>query len=286
MQHDWSPAKAEIRYLLRDFLEDYHTQAQELGFTFIHQILFGMIPIDLRTHLSITTADIDIGCSGSKTPLMWATTMSDLTAMQSLLEFGANITLSDSCGRNVFHMAAWHGSVEALKLLLDPIATDPEKSASFRRAIDQPNIYGITPLCTALLRGRTACALRILQVPCTINPPYPIIDPLLPAIQTNNHEIITYLLENEASTDCKDTDQMGVLHIAACFANVKTLLILLDNPPRNAGVTDADNYGNTRMRCFEVARMNYVKEDVVSMVKSREVFERLLNEVNLYRSRL
>lgn len=287
-----SPALGIIRDLFKDFLEEYENLTQELNFPVLHQIVIGMTDIDLRAQLSVTTAQIDARCSQGRTPLMWATSRSNLNAIQLLLDFGASPYVTDFEHRNVFHIAAYNKSIKPLKLLLDIITAGPmplniEQEGLQIRLIDQPDIYGLSPLSLAIARKRTDHALHLLEYHCAIDTPSHRVSPLILAVENNENKILRYLLTKGARTDAVDRDQMGVLHIAGAIGDLETILTLLHHEaPLDVDVTHTDIYGCTPIRCFELHRKLYVQEDEQLLAKSREAFERLLNKVNSYRLQL
>lgn len=110
-----------IKSLFRDYLEDYDTRVaipRELGLTILHQIVLGIVDIDLKTHLVASTAEIDIRCATGRTPLGWAIVRSDLNAVKLLVEFGASLSITmKPFDRNVIHEAARYSSIETLAWL-------------------------------------------------------------------------------------------------------------------------------------------------------------------------
>lgn len=77
---------------------------------------------------------------------------------------------------------------------------------------------------------------------------------------------------------------MGVLHLAGGLVDLETISILLRCEGHlNASITAADVNGRTPMRCFEMDRYIFLKEDAETLSKSREAFISLLNKVSSYR---
>lgn len=209
--------------------------------------------------------------------------------MQLLLDFGASLDTRDTVNGNIFHIAARHGSLEALKLLLNITTAGPmdiEKENLQKRLLNQIDIWNSTPLGNAISRNRTSQALLLLQYNFDINPPLPGFSPLLVAIQYREHEIIKCLLARGAKTDVVDNESMGILHYAGGIGDHETLLILLQHEPLIADVTLADKDGRTPMRCFELDRKILVQEDEQLFAESRKVFEILLNKANSYQLQL
>lgn len=277
-----------IKNLFKDFFEDYEdTVARELNLTVLHQIILGMIGIDLETQLSLTTADIDARCSVGRTPLHWATVRSDLRTMQLLIDFGASLTVTTFYQRSVVYEAARHGSIEALRLLLDTISSNAQHNPHLAHLISQPDSFGTSPLETAICESKTDHASLLLQFQCAIDPLPGCSQtaPILVAIQYNTHEILRSLLGRGARTDVVDYDQFGILHMAASQADLETLLILLHHDgPLNASTTALNLDGKTPMGCFEEMQGPWFRaaEDRELRDKYREAFLSLLNKVNLY----
>lgn len=281
-----------IKDLFNNFLEDYDALAKELNLTFLHQIVLGMVDIDLRTHLSITTSNINTCCSNGRTPLMWAAIRSDLEAIQTLIDFGASFDTVGYDNWNVFHTTARYGSIETLKLLLDN-ATAMLKSPNIYPhnleplLFDRPDVAGYTPLIYALHQRKESHALLLLEYQCTINPLFPIESPLLHAVEYNMHKVLKYLLMKGVKTDVVDTDRMGALHIAGLRGDLETIFILLHHePPLSTSTINVDIYGNTPMRAFENERQRWIQEDPEESAKRREAFEALLNKINSHQLQL
>lgn len=287
-----SPAQVIIQDLFKEFLEDYEDLAKELGLTVLHQIVLGMVDIDLKTQLSVTTIEINTLCSNNFTPLMWATRMSDLKAMQLLIDFGASLDTTGHGGRNVFHMAARKGSLEALKLLLDnfmatPMPSNIEYKEPGTPLFDHEDVTGGTPLLIAIIHKRTSHALLLLQFQCAINPSPSSQSPFLASVQFNEYEVLRYLLTKGVKMGVVDDDKMGVLHTAGGAGDLETILILLHHEtPLSISAIHVDRYGNTPMRGFEIYRQGLVHEDAEQLAKSREAFEALLNKANSYQLQL
>lgn len=279
----------KMKQIFASFLEDYDSLTQDLNFTVLHQIILGLTNIDLSSQLSLSTSQIDNCCSQGRTPLLWATSRSDIKTMQLLLDFGASVHITDVNNRNVFHIAAKNESPVGLKLLLDTITAnimDAEKKFFVNRLLNETDIYGLSPLDAAIREGRISGVLLLLQYDCDINLPPSTISPLITAIQSNKHELIKPLLARGAKTDTVDNESMGILHIAGGSGDHEILLILLQHEPLVADITLADINGRTPMRCFELDRKMLVQEDEQLYAKSKKVFESLLNKANSYQLQL
>lgn len=261
---------------------------KELNFTTLHQIILGLIDIDLRAYLSTTTAEIDAYCSIGRTPLHLAINRSNIQAIQLLLDFGANTSLtSRPFNRNLIFEAAKSESIDALALLLETVTTsipsDPDQKNDQMQLINHTDYFGFTAFQEALKARKLGHCQLLLQYQCAIDPlPGSNVSPILLAIQVNLHEILEILLMKGVRTDVQDIDQMGILHMTGAAGDLKTILILLNNALFNASTVDADIYGMTPMKCFEEKRKTYVEEDENTLAQSREAFISLLNKVNSY----
>lgn len=182
-----------IKDLFKGFFEN-HDVAKEQNLNIIHQIVLGIVDIDLYTQLSLTTSGINTPCAMNRTPLVWAACQSNLEAIQVLIDFGASFKTTFHNGWNVFHHAALTGSLETLHLLLDvymarPMPVDIEGEQLEIPSFDRPAMYGATPLSLTIERKRTNHALLLLEYQCNINPPPPSSIPFIHAAQFNSHEI-------------------------------------------------------------------------------------------------
>lgn len=290
-----TPEILAIKNLFKDYWEDCKTEdtlMKKLNLTILHQIVLQIIDIDLKTQLSITTANIDTPCVMGRTPLAWATIWSDLQAMRLLLNFGADIyILKQPENRNIIYKTAKYGFLEALSLLLEavnhPITLHSEQKKKPDRLMDQADSFGLTPLHITIDFRKIKHALLLVQYNYSLNPiPGSNIATIHCAIQFNKYEILNIILGIKARTDVKDDDQMGVLHLTGRWGDLETILILLrynSNIPLNASTADTDMYSITPMKSFDIARKIYMEEDTETFARTREVFIKLMNEVNAYR---
>lgn len=284
-----------IKTDFKDYWEDYESEeltlTRELNLTILHQIVLGLVDIDLRTQLSATTTEINTRCSTGRSPLAWATALSNVKAVQLLLKFGANPYINKQPeNRNLIYEAAREGSLEVLSVLLEsligPATPDFEQNQQAGRLLNQVDSFGLTPLHIAIINRKAEHIFLLLQYQSEVNPfPGCNIAAILLTIQCNMHDILHILLAKGVRTDVKDGDQMGVLHLAAEHGDLKTILILLrynKNTPFNTSITDIDINGNTPMKTFDMERKMYVEEDAETFAKSREAFVTLLNNINAY----
>eukprot|EP00727_Mastigamoeba_balamuthi_P010035 m51a1_g5654 putative poly [ADP-ribose] polymerase (2347) ;mRNA; r:873460-881811 len=87
-----------------------------------------------------------------KTPLMMAVMNGDARATSLLLKLGADVDAMDSSENSVCHYAAAYGWLQCLKMLVD-LGAD----------VNATNIWKLTPLAVAMLKGHFACADYLLS---------------------------------------------------------------------------------------------------------------------------
>lgn len=103
---------------------------------------------------------------------------------------------------------------------------------------------------------------------------------LLLAIQLNSLPIIQLLVTSGAWTDIKDTMDQGVLHIAALCASHDTISLLTTLGLKGVHLEDRDTDGLMAWQLFDQARPYWLtEEDPATRVRSREVFERLVESI-------
>lgn len=102
-------------------------------FTRIHQIVLGIIPLDLEKQLQTSTAEINDECSMGRTALSWAASHSDASAVRTLLRYGAEIDVVDKTGRNaIYHATSSSGdNTEILEVLLKAAAGMASRRSSY-----------------------------------------------------------------------------------------------------------------------------------------------------------
>lgn len=269
-------------------------------FSLLHRIVTKLTPIDLESQLLISTADIDSRCSEGKTPLYWAAVRNDVTAVDTLLRFGADITPVDIQSKSVLHIdlsdeclvtilrAATSGSTISGQKNSDPFENKTRAgrieavglNEDLYKFFHQPDVFKFTPLACAAF-DRSAPRSRILlaygasaEVPGTI-------PALTVAVQMNAYAVIETLLQNGARQDVIDEEAQGVLHLAGSFGDLTTLNTL----SRYLCCIKTDNidvFGYTPLQVFNALRPTYTTEDEQTNALCREAFLRLLEGIKFH----
>lgn len=253
----------------------------------------------------------------------WAVRISNLKAIETLLRYGASMETLDLKGYNIFHvvMRASKDRMAMLSLLLNnynptsPVA--PEHSLQEPNSTEIPNLKStlliglfnhkahdnMTPMSLSAYRNFYTETEFLLSNHASPNLGHPIVL----SIQRNAHSILRLLLSNGAATDIRDSEDMTVLHLVACYGDLETLGILRDFAGmrvggdgkvgegemgndgekgdqegmgmrrRGLGLSgeEVDKWGRTAMECFEGVR----RETVVESEVVRGCFEEGLREL-------
>ena len=100
-------------------LFDNHDVFGYWNLKYIHLVVLGCSPLDLSTYLPISTEAVDVADAWGRTALMWAPWRADSTSVFILLRYGADAQASSLNGNSVLMYAAYGGSTECLRPLLD-----------------------------------------------------------------------------------------------------------------------------------------------------------------------
>ncbi|KAG1664747.1 hypothetical protein FOA52_004755 [Chlamydomonas sp. UWO 241] len=84
----------------------------------------------------------------SRTAIHWAAELGQVGVIEALMDYGADVTLTECNGRNAMHLAARSCHMEVMPLLLED--KDPKQVDAMVNAIDT---WGITPVFLALQKG-------------------------------------------------------------------------------------------------------------------------------------
>ena len=159
------------------------------------------------------------------------------TAVQTLLDKGANVDLQDSRGRTALFRAVSSGKDDAVKLLLAHKANP-----------DQKEVGGTTPLLEALTYGRTAAIDLLLASGASVEAADDTgLTPLMHAAEGTvgipfNEPTVKMLLEKGAKVETQDKNGRTALHRAALDGKLEAAQVLLDN---KANVNARANDGRT-----------------------------------------
>ncbi len=180
-------------------------------------------PQDSRNRLKIDPVD-----TAGLTPLMLASEHGHASAVERLLQLGANPSARDDQGRSPLHYAARTGRHEAVARLLEAGA-DPSTADQF----------GDTPLHLAASGGFLESLELLLQSGADPNAADAIYlsTPLHRAVRGNHSGVIAPLIDGGANVDAPNEVGRTPLHVAAAYGHIETAEALIrlgaDQSPRD-----------------------------------------------------
>ena len=129
---------------------------QTRQFTVLHKIVLRLIPRTLQSELDYSTLDLDAVDSSGRSCLCWAAARGDEDSLNTLISYGANVSLPDGQGNTALHYARTVACVDIL------LAAGADLQAR--------NKFGHTPL-HAVCRGAGDLALleRLLEAGADID---------------------------------------------------------------------------------------------------------------------
>ena len=243
---------------------------QSRQFTVLHKIVLGLIPKHLGTELQYSTKEIDLKDSNGRTCVSWAAARGDVSALKTLLEYGANPNLADDGGsapihhvrdrecceillqykasvgaRNKWGHTPLHavtrskGSLALLQLLVESGAD-----------VNATDYSCETPLCNGnvAIEKHNQCARYLIDHGADVEAATDSQDTLLHlATMWDAHEIIRLLLK--CGADYTRTNKYGqnILHLAARLADSETITIFSEHGIGEIDVTAADSEGKTAL---------------------------------------
>lgn len=227
-----------------------------------------------------------------RTPLHWAAARADYDAAKSLLNAGASPTVRDGRNQMPIHFCCMTGSVEVLQLLIAAAFLgerfhtwedqEPQGSTKmYSLTLDDCKEYqGRSPLHLAARSDH----LDKVQLLAYHGAELGTLDkrgrtPLLLSIYWNSHKTIAWMLRNGAPSDTITKERMTILHYAARFADLETLLILREADIRGVDVDLEDEKGHTANDTFDKFRPASLEEEESLIAQSRDVFQELLENV-------
>lgn len=285
------------------------------NFTKLHLIILGLSPINLRSYLQTSIAEIDSVCSMGRTPLHWAVTQRNTEAMETLIEFGAGLHLTDAEGYSAIFHAVTLGSTKALKLLLAAMTSSTttenrtgnvlngqvkkvetvSNTTFLKFCLEQRSTYTATALhMCAQLQDRSEFARLLLDAGADVDSafslptmaipqPYKEVPPpIMFSVQSNEHATLKLFLERGAKVDFLGPAERGILHFVALYGNLETIRVVMVHANLEALDSNiTDNYGLTPMQCFDSPqRQRYVTEDPTTFQESRDAFLQLLDSTS------
>lgn len=264
-------------------------------FSQLHKIVLCILPIDLEATIrqEIYREQVNVCDYKGRTPLHWAATRGDVSAVSILLDNGANVNVQDEGKATPLILAASSGSVRTIELLLLARAnvrlmdirggnalhyvcrhqknTAPVKLLLQAVAdVNCRNRYGHTPFIGAAIKNRYETGLYLLQQGADMHTAsYNHNDtPLFECIFHNSHEFLKLLLENGAKHTQVNKSGSTILHAIALEADLQTVDIIASSRPGGLNVDSIDKHGKTAL---EISRQR-----VASPVGFQEAFERFL----------
>lgn len=259
---------------------------QDFGFTAIHQIVLGLVRLNLEDQLRLTTQGIDDGCSNGRTPLIWAVMRGDIEAAKILLNYGAKMDVMDSNYRNVFHYVVQFDS-DVLELLLhtaysrarelQPSPSVEVAKSPVHRDIHHEPVIAIeevtkmldafegaeidpSPLILAIFYNKIEHVRLLLEhganpdLPKEVSRRRICSAPILLAAEFDAPEILALLLEKGAKRCVVDEDNMGLLHLTAQVGGRKIIQVLSEAHLCCLDTTALDRYHRTALQAFDARR--------------------------------
>jgi ankyrin repeat protein len=263
-------------------------------FSQLHEIVLCILPISLEATLQDQKyrEQVNIRDYKGRTPLHWAATRGDISAVSLLLDNGADVNAQDEGKATPLILAASSGSVRTIELLLLAGAnvrlTDirgghalhyvsrhqkdiaPVKLILLAGAsVNSSNIYGHTPFIGAAIKNRYEIGMYLLQHGADMHKSSNYNDtPLFECIFHNSHEFLRLLLREGAKHKHVNKSGSTILHAAALEADLETIEILAASRPGGLDVDFLDKNGKTAL---EISRQRIASPDGF-----QEAFERFL----------
>ena len=222
---------------------------EERQFTLLHKIVLDLLPVhrSLQQELTISTKDIEIADSEGRTPLSWAAECGNLPAVQSLVEFGANMSSKSIMGLTPLHYAAKAHNSACLSFLVERgaplnaknkwhqsplnIASYFQNDASYfiplldhGADINESDSISSTALGNALSMNNDLTARCLISRGANINKlEQPGLTGLNAAIEYNSHLCISLLFESGVSLSTIGQYGETALHTVARRGDLRTM---------------------------------------------------------------
>jgi len=270
---------------------------EDQQFTSLHKIVLGAVKNDLKAQLQLTTSNIDQQDSKGRTPIAWAAARGDEKCVRILLSFGADPEISCDTGNNPLLRSVRAKSTECVKLLLEYGANVQARSVlgftalhyaayyqddeaylktllDYGAQMDEKDSYGWTPLSCTAEYDHMRCAGILLEYGASPNlPDKSGWSPIMRAIRSNSHRVLKLLLDKGADYCSLSFRLQTVLHFAAAYGDVDTILLLTDTKMRGITTDMKDVNGHTAAEIF-------LSRDVSSSSELANAFTNLLNSVD------
>ncbi|KAI1113429.1 hypothetical protein F5Y14DRAFT_451966 [Nemania sp. NC0429] len=266
-------------------------------FTKIHKIVLNMLCVDLEQELSIDRSAIDTPDADGRTPLYWACQRGDVQATAVLLKYDADPDKTDQLGQGPLRASIKNDNSDCLQALLnkgaDPNIKDKWQqtcliAANFypRPTLFMPHLlragadvnaredHGATALTYCVFgpntkfftpgyhppREHRRAAELLLRHGADLN----IQDgggftPLLHHIRDSAHLTVELFLRQHADYHLCTRDRKTVLHVAAEYADARTLMALAAGRMHGLNTEQRDKQGRTALEVAESRRTGKLK---------------------------
>ena len=223
------------------------------------------------------SVDLADDCGG--TALHWASRAGDWEAVEQLIHCGADPDKADSTGRSSLHSSVTDS--RCLELLLrakaDVDLKDPDDRtalhilsaygwdttsldllARFGANMEATDRFGFTPLQEAVREDNHLMVSGLLERGANINARDPRgLTCLFQALRFNGHNSLRILLENPGRLyNVKSDNGPTLLHVAATYADIESLYILMSKQWYELDIAEEDVYGWTAMQIARFRRLD------------------------------
>jgi ankyrin repeat protein len=205
-------------------------------------------------------ADVNVQDEEKATPLILAASSGSVRTIELLLLAKANVHLTDSRGGQALHYVSRHQKdIAPVKLLVQAGAE-----------VNCRNIYGHTPFIGAAIKNRYEIGMYLLQHGADMHKGSNNNNdtPLFECIFHNSSEFLRLLLREGAKHTHVNKSGSTILHAAALEAHLETIEILAASRPGGLNVDCLDKNGKTAL---EISRQRIASPDGF-----QEAFERFL----------
>ncbi|KAI1300835.1 hypothetical protein F5Y03DRAFT_363728 [Xylaria venustula] len=266
-------------------------------FTKIHKIVLKMLCIDLETELRLDRSAIDTPDADGRTPLYWACQRGDVQATAILLKYDADPDKTDHLGQGPLRASIKNDNSDCLQALLNKGANPNVKDKWQQTCLIAANFYPRPTMFTPhLLRaGADVNAREDHQATalsyCVFGPDTKFFTPgyhpprehrraaelllrhgaelniqdnagftpLLHHIRDSAHLTVELFLQQHADYLLCTRDRRTVLHVAAEYADVRTLMALAAGRMHGLNIEQKDKQGRTALQVAEKRRLGKFK---------------------------